>query len=92
MTQATYTFRVDESLKEAFASIAQANDRSGAQLLRDFMRRYVQEHADTLSYDQWFRAKVAEGIKAVEEGRVVSNEEAKCRSMKLRKEWLAQPR
>ena len=63
MTQATYTFRVDESLKEAFASIAQANDRSGAQLLRDFMRRYVQEHADTLSYDQWFRAKVAEGIK-----------------------------
>ena len=49
MTQATYTFRVDESLKEAFASIAQANDRSGAQLLRDFMRRYVQEHADTLS-------------------------------------------
>ena len=58
----------------------------------DFMRRYVQEHADTLSYDQWFRAKVAEGIKAVEEGRVVSNEEAKCRSMKLRKELLAQPR
>ena len=42
MTQATYTFRVDESLKEAFASIAQANDRSGAQLLRDFMRRDVQ--------------------------------------------------
>ena len=89
MTQATYTFRVDESLKEAFASIAQANDRSGAQLLRDFMRRYVQEHADTLSYDQWF---LAEGIKAVEEGRVVSNEEAKRRSMKLREELLAQAR
>ena len=56
------------------------------------MRRYVQEHADTLSYDQWFRAKVAEGIKAVEEGRVVSNEEAKRRSMKLREELLAQAR
>ena len=43
MSQATFTFRVDEELKAAFATVAEANDRSGAQVLRDFMRRYVQE-------------------------------------------------
>ncbi|MDL2216773.1 hypothetical protein LJB81_03450 [Desulfovibrio sp. OttesenSCG-928-M14] len=92
MTQATYTFRVDENLKATFANIAQANDRSGAQLLRDFMRQYVQEHADAMSYEQWFQAKVAEGMKAVDEGRVISNEEAKLRSAKLREELTARTR
>ena len=54
MSQATFTFRVDESLKDAFSAIAQAQDRSSAQLLRDFMRDYVQRNADKISYDQWF--------------------------------------
>lgn len=61
MSQATFTFRVDENLKEAFSAIAQAQDRSGAQLLRDFMREYVQTNADKISYDQWFKAKVEAG-------------------------------
>ncbi len=41
MTEATFTFRVDESLKAEFAAAAKARDRSGAQLLRDFMRDFV---------------------------------------------------
>ena len=61
MSQATFTFRVDENLKEAFSAIAQAQDRSSAQLLRDFMREYVQTNADKISYDQWFKAKVEAG-------------------------------
>lgn len=61
MSQATFTFRVDENLKEAFSAIAQAQDRSSAQLLRDFMRAYVQDNADKISYDQWFKAKVESG-------------------------------
>lgn len=88
MTQATFTFRVDESLKEAFSNIAQANDRSGAQVLRDFMRQYVQEHADQMTYDQWFQAKVSQGLQAAAEGRVVSHEDVKEHSAKLRKELL----
>ena len=41
MSDATFTFRVDESLKKTFASAAKSHDRTGAQLLRDFMRDYV---------------------------------------------------
>lgn len=38
MSDATFTFRVDEALKSEFATAAKARDRTSAQLLRDFMR------------------------------------------------------
>lgn len=38
MSDATFTFRVDEGLKAEFANAAKAHDHTGAQLLRDFMR------------------------------------------------------
>lgn len=41
MPDATFTFRVEDELKAAFTAAAKAHDRTGAQLLRDFMRDYV---------------------------------------------------
>lgn len=35
MSEATFTFRVDESLKNEFSTAAKARDRSSAQLLRE---------------------------------------------------------
>lgn len=35
MSDATFTFRVDEGLKGEFASAAKAHDRTGTQLLRE---------------------------------------------------------
>jgi hypothetical protein len=37
MSDATFTFRVDEALRSEFAQAAKARDRTGAQLLRGFM-------------------------------------------------------
>jgi predicted transcriptional regulator len=59
MPETTFTFRVDEALKSAFTDAARAHDRPGSQLLRDFMREYV-ERAE---YDAWFRAEVEEGLR-----------------------------
>lgn len=42
MNEVTFTFRVDEALKREFTSVARSCDRTSAQLLRDFMRDYVQ--------------------------------------------------
>ena len=41
MNEATFTFQVDESLKDQFTMAAKACDRSDADLLRDFMRDFV---------------------------------------------------
>jgi hypothetical protein len=46
--QTRYTTRVPTKLRDAFLKVAEANDRSGAQLVRDFMRRYVKNNADAL--------------------------------------------
>jgi predicted transcriptional regulator len=43
MSDATFTFRVDDDLKKQFALAAKERDRIGAQLLRDFMRDFVQQ-------------------------------------------------
>lgn len=47
----SYRIRVDEELKNAFLKVADACDRTGAQLVRDFMRRYTRENKDALQKD-----------------------------------------
>jgi len=72
MTEATFTFRVDEQLKSAFAQAAKARDRIGAQLLRDFMREFVQRQQQAAEHDAWFRQQVQTGIDAANAGDVVA--------------------
>lgn len=43
--QTTITARAPESLKRAFEAAAAANDRTASQLIREFMRDYVQKNA-----------------------------------------------
>lgn len=62
MGEATFTFRVDEELKTRFVDAAKAHDRTGAQLLRDFMRDYVHRQEEEIAYDAWFRRQVDEAI------------------------------
>ena len=59
MPETTFTFRVDRDLKKSFTETARANDRPGSQLLRGFMRDYV-ERAE---HDAWFRAEVEQSLK-----------------------------
>jgi predicted transcriptional regulator len=77
-TDATFTFRVDEELKSQFSSAAKANDRTGAQLLRAFMRDFV-KHQQTLSeHDAWFRQQVQLGLDSANAGRLVPNEQVEA--------------
>ena len=62
MTDATFTFRVDESLKADFTAAARGLDRTGAQLLRDFMRDFVRQQQEKQAYDAWFRREVQAGL------------------------------
>lgn len=68
MNEATFTFRVDEQLKTQFALVARAQDRSGAQLLRDFMRAVVQRSEEVETHDAWFRRQVDAGRAAADAG------------------------
>ena len=78
MSDATFTFRVDESLKDEFSSAAKARDRTGAQLLRDFMRDFVKQQQESAEHDAWFRRQVQVGLDSANAGRLVAAEDVEA--------------
>ncbi len=78
MSDATFTFRVDEGLKDAFSAAAKSRDRTGAQLLRDFMRDFVRQQQNAAEHDAWFRHQVQVGLNAANAGDVISAEDVEA--------------
>lgn len=75
MSEATFTFRVDDALKSEFAQAAKARDRTGAQLLRDFMRDFVRQQQEAAEHDAWLRRQVQMGLDSANAGELLSSEE-----------------
>ncbi len=74
MSEATFTFRVEKQLKNEFSLAAKSRDRSGAQLLRDFMRDFIRQQQEAAEHDAWFRRQVQAGLDAANTGDVISAE------------------
>ncbi|ERF04103.1 TPA: hypothetical protein L5B66_006573 [Pseudomonas aeruginosa] len=79
MSEATFTFRVDEALKTEFSTAAKARDRSGAQLLRDFMREFVQQQQEAAAHDAWFRRQVQIGLDSANAGNLIPAAEVEAK-------------
>lgn len=79
MGEATFTFRLDEALKNEFATAAKARDRTGAQLLRDFMREFVQQQQEAAEHDAWVRRQVQAGLDSANAGRLVPAAEVEAK-------------
>ena len=71
MSDATFTFRVDEGLKDQFSTAAKSRDRTGAQLLRDFMRDFVKQQQEATEHDIWFRRQVQIGLDSANAGNLI---------------------
>jgi predicted transcriptional regulator len=84
MPEATFTFRVDDDLKARFSDAARRDDRTGAQLLRDFMRSYVERGMP--AHDAWFRRQVQIGLDAAGAGETISAEEVEAEAEAWRQE------
>ena len=78
MSETTVVIRVDEALKAEFAGAAKDADRTVSQLIRDYMRDYVQAKKDRDAYDDWFRAGVEEGFADLRAGRVIAGDEVEA--------------
>ena len=87
MSESTFTLRVDTSLKEAFTAIAKMQDRTCAQLIREFMRNVVAKATHQEAYNTWFDRKVADGKADIALGKLISNDdivaEAEARKVRL---------
>jgi len=79
MSEATFTFRIDETLKAEFSAAAKARDRSGAQLLRDFIREFVQQQQEAAAHDVWFRRQVQIGLDSANAGNLIPADEVEAK-------------
>ncbi|MCY4611065.1 MAG: hypothetical protein OXC38_05135 [Gammaproteobacteria bacterium] len=72
MGQTTFTFRVDPDLKSDFVSVVKSFDRTGAQVLRDYMREIVLRQQESDGYNDWFRREVQIGLDSAKAGHLVA--------------------
>lgn len=79
MPEVTFTFRVEETLKAEFFNAAKACDRTGVQLLRAFMRDFVQQQHQAAEHDVWFRLQVQKGIGEADAGEVMSHQDVETK-------------
>ncbi|MCQ1851821.1 CopG family ribbon-helix-helix protein [Neorhizobium galegae] len=86
MTEATFTFRVEEELKAAFTEAAKADDQTSAQLLRKFMRDYIRQQQEAADYDVWFRQKVQKAVDSANAGDLLPEDDVETEFAALREE------
>ncbi len=79
MSEATFTFRVDEALKNEFSTAAKTRDRSAAQLLRDFMRDFVRQQQEATEHDAWFRRQAQIGLDSANAGNLIPATEVEAK-------------
>ena len=62
MADSTFTLRLDDDLKAAFAEVAAAQEHTSAQLLRLLMRDEVRRWREAEAHETWFGDEVARAI------------------------------
>lgn len=85
---ATMNFRVEDDLKVQFEQATTHQDKNCAQVLRQFMRDYVQQARNNREYETWLLKKVRASLAQVAEGKVIPNDEMKARSAARREQLL----
>src|SRR5208337_2241839 len=60
--EAVFTLKLEAGLRDAFAAEAAATHRPASELVRAFMREFVQRQREAREHDAWFRAKVQEAL------------------------------
>lgn len=77
MSDTTFSFQVDEQLKERFLQLAAEREVSAEQMIREFMQSVVQLSGDP-EYDAWFREQVQIGLDQANAGLLIPSEEVEA--------------
>jgi hypothetical protein len=60
--KAVFTVKLESDLRDAFAAEAEAAHRPASQIVRDFIREFVQRQREAREYDAWFRVQVQKAL------------------------------
>ncbi|MCW7760396.1 CopG family ribbon-helix-helix protein [Photorhabdus luminescens] len=84
MSETTFTFRVDDALKNDFTAAAKSLDRKGAQRLRDFIRQQQEANA----HDAWFHRQIEIGQASADAGNLIPADQIEDKFLARRKATL----
>jgi predicted transcriptional regulator len=87
--EAVFTMKLEPELRDAFMAAARRDDRPASQIMREFMRNYVEQDRE---YVEFLRRKVEHSRKSIAEGRVYTNEEVSARMKARFADWGRQKR
>lgn len=82
--EAVFTMKLEPELRDAFMAAAAAADRPASQIVREFMRDYVEQDRE---YVEFLRRKVESARQDIAAGRVYTNEEVRERMKARFREW-----
>lgn len=60
--EAVFTVKLESELRDAFAAEAAAAHRPASDLVRGFMREFVERQREARQHDLWFRSRVQEAL------------------------------
>jgi predicted transcriptional regulator len=66
--EAVFTMKLEQELRDAFAAEAAALDRSQSQIVREFMRGFVEKQSAEREYADFYRRKVELARKSIDAG------------------------
>ncbi len=83
--EAVFTMKLEPELRDAFMAAAAEADRPASQIVREFMRDYVQRDRDHVA---WLQRKVDKAREEMRAGLGVPNEEVEARFTAKRERLL----
>ena len=86
---AMINFRVQDELKDQFEKAVELADLNGSQVLRDFMRNYVESAREKREYEAWLVENVQKGLAQAASGHTIPHEEVKARAAARRERMLS---
>lgn len=65
--ESVFSMKLESELRDQFMAEAAAVDRPASQLVREFMRDFVQRRRQAREHDGWFRAEVEQGMREADD-------------------------
>lgn len=76
--EAMFSLKLEAELRDQFMAEAEAAHRPASQIVREFMRDFIQRQRESREHDAWFRGEVEQGLREADDPAVrrVSHDDA----------------
>ena len=65
--EAMFTLKLEVELRDQFMAEAEATHRPASQLVREFMRDFVERQREAREHDAWFLAEVQQAVREADD-------------------------